>query len=221
MHNMYVHHELVGKHVLGLLFVPAYLQSYVDNALEDFIYSTTHISTFDAPHLKGSAWYRDCQPGFTPPGEEGLFSSLSKITLVEVVADEEEAMQPTPVEKPKRTRGEKAKDGTATELAAHSTAFVVTHSTMKATTKASASPISTAIGSLSIVLSMVLEVASQSDATVPSLQNMKVVAPYASITSFGTIPISASSRMQIWRTSSRSIRWLRSTTQSTFAYKNS
>ena len=60
----------------------------------------------------------DCRPGFTPPGEEALFPSLSSIALVEAVLEEKEASQPAQVVKPKRVRGKKAKDGAASESAA-------------------------------------------------------------------------------------------------------
>ena len=71
--------------------------------------------------------------------------------------------------KPKRVRGKKAKDGTTIEPAAQSTALVVTCSATKAVAEASAVPISEAVGSPSTVPSMVLTVASQSEATIPSL----------------------------------------------------
>ena len=92
--------------------------------------------------------------------------------------------------KPKRVRGKKAKDGAASEPAAQSTALVVTRSATKAAAKALAAPVSTAVGSPSALPSMVLAVASQSEATVPSVQKRKAVAPDASVTSSGAIPIS-------------------------------
>ena len=92
--------------------------------------------------------------------------------------------------KPKRVRGKKAKDGAASEPAAQSTALVVTRSATKAATEASAAPISTAVGSPFALPSMVLAVASQSEATVPSLRKRKAVAPDASVTSSRAIPIS-------------------------------
>ena len=91
--------------------------------------------------------------------------------------------------KPKRLRGKKAKDGAASEPAAQSTALVVTRSATKAAAEASAVPVSTAVGSPSALPSMVLAVASQSEATVPSLRKRKAVAPDASVTSSGAIPI--------------------------------
>ena len=91
--------------------------------------------------------------------------------------------------KPKRVRGKKAKDGAASEPAAQSMALVVTRSATKAAAEASAAPVSTAVGSLSALPSMVLAVASQSEATVPSLRKRKAVAPDASVTSSGAIPI--------------------------------
>ena len=155
------------------------------------MYSAEHVSSFGAPHLKGGAWYLDCRPGFTPPGEEALFSSLSSIAPVETVPEEEEeAAQPTQVVKPKRIRGKKAKEGAASEPAAQSTVPVVTRSATKAAAEASAAPISAAVGSPSTLPSMVLVVASQSEATVPSLRKRKAVAPDASVTSSGAIPIS-------------------------------
>ena len=123
------------------------------------MYSTEHVSSFGAPHLKGGAWYLDCRPGFMPPREEALFSSLFSIAPVEAVPEEEETAQPAQVVKPK-VRGKKAKDGAASEPTAQSTALVVTHSTTKAATEASATPVSTAIGSPSALPSMVLAVAS-------------------------------------------------------------
>ena len=154
------------------------------------MYSAAHVSLFSAPHLKGSVWYLDYQLGFTPPGEEVLFSSLSSVASVEVVVDEDEAAQPAQVEKPKRAWRKKANVGTVAELASQSTALVVTRSITKATAKASVAHLSTTVGNPSTVPSMVLAVASQSKATVPSLQKRKVVAPDASITSSGSISIS-------------------------------
>ena len=154
------------------------------------MYSAEHVSSFGDPHLKGGAWYLDCRPGFTPPGEEALFSSLSSIAPVETVPEEEEAAQPAQVVKPKRIREKKAKEGAASEPAAQSTAPVVTRSATKAAAEASAAPISAAVGSPSTLPSMVLAVASQSEATVPSLRKRKAVAPDASVTSSGAIPIS-------------------------------
>ena len=147
------------------------------------MYSAMHISTFGAPHLRGSAWYLDCRPGFIPPREEVMFSSFSSIVLVEAVADKEEATQPTQAKKPKRAQGKKAKDGTATERAAQSTALVLTRSTTKVAAKASIAHVSIAIGSPSMVPSIVLAVASENEATIPSLRKKKVVAPDASVTS--------------------------------------
>ena len=54
------------------------------------MYSAKHVSSFGAPHLRGEAWYLDCQPGFTSLGEEALFFSLSSIAPIEAVADKEE-----------------------------------------------------------------------------------------------------------------------------------
>ena len=98
-----------------------------------------------------------------------MFSSLSIIAPVEVVPDREEAAQPALVRKSKRVRGKKAKDATTTELAAQSTTLVVTRSATKAVVKASAAPVSIAIGSPPTVPSMVLAIASQSKSTIPSL----------------------------------------------------
>ena len=92
--------------------------------------------------------------------------------------------------KPKRVRGKKAKDGTAIKPTARSAALVVTRSATKAAAEASTAPISTVVGSLSVLPSMVLAVASQSEATVPSLRKRKAVVPDASITSSSAIPIS-------------------------------
>ena len=154
------------------------------------MYSAEHVNSFGALHLMGGAWYLDCRLGYTPPGEEVLFSSLSSITLVEAVPEEEEASQPAQVVKPKRIQGKKAKDGTAIEPSAQSTTLVVTRSATKAVAEASAAPVSTVVGSPSALPSMVLAVASQSEATVPSLRKRKAVAPDASVTSFSAIPIS-------------------------------
>ena len=154
------------------------------------MYSAEHVSSFGALHLRGGAWYLDCRPGFTPPGEEALFSSLSSIAPVEAVPEEEEVAQPAQVVKPKRIRGKKAKEGAASELAAQSTALVVTSSATKAAAEALAAPISAVVGSPSTLPSMVLAVASQSDATISSLRKRKAVAPDASVTSSGAIPIS-------------------------------
>ena len=154
------------------------------------MYSAEHLSLFGALHLRGGAWYLDCRPGFTPPGDEALFSSLSSIAPIEAVPKEEEAAQPAQVVKPKRIRGKKAKDGAASEPTDQSTALVVTRSATKAAAEASAAHVSTVVGSPSALPSMVLAVASQSKATVPSLRKRKAVAPDASVTSSGAIPIS-------------------------------
>ena len=90
----------------------------------------------------------------------------------------------------KRVRGKKAKDGTATEPTAQSTALIITHSATKAIAEASATHVSIVVGSLSALPSMVLAVASQSEATVPSLRKRKAVALDASVTSSSAIPIS-------------------------------
>ena len=190
MHNKYIIFELTAKEALGLHSLPAYLQSYIDDSSEVFIYCAKHVSSFGALHLRGGAWYLDCRPGYTPSGEEALFSFLSSIAPVEAVLEEKEAPQPAQVMKPKRVRRKKAKDGTAIELAAQSITLVVTHSTTKAAVEASAAPVSTTVGSPSALPSMVLAVASQSEATFPSLQKRKAVALDASISSSGAIPIS-------------------------------
>ena len=169
MRNMYIVFELIAKKALRLHALPAYMQSYLDDSFEVFMYSAEHVSSFGAPHLRGGAWYLDCQPGFTPPGEEALFSSLSSIAPVEAVPKEEEAVEPAQVVKSKRVWGKKAKDGAASEPPAQSTALVVTRSAMKAAAEASGALVSIAVGSPSALPSMVLAVASQSEATVPSL----------------------------------------------------
>ena len=83
--------------------------------------------------------------------------------------DKEEASQPAQEMKPKTARGKKANDDTSTEPATQSTAFAVTCSATMDATKASAAPVSAAIGSPPAVPFMVLAVASQNKATVPSL----------------------------------------------------
>ena len=189
MRNKYIFLELIAKKALGLHALPAYMQSYLDDSSKIFMYSVEHVSSFGAPHLRGGAWYLDCRPGFTPLGEEALFSSLSSIAPVEKVPEEEEAAQPAQVVKPKRVRGKKAKDGAASEPTAQSTTLVVTHSATKAIAEASAAPVSTVVGNPSALPSMVLAIASQREATVPSLRKRKAVAPDASVTSCGAIPI--------------------------------
>ena len=82
MRNRYIVFELIAKKALGLHALPAYMQSYLDDSSEVFMYSAEHVSSFGAPYLRGGAWYLDCRPGFTPPGEEALFSSLSSIALL-------------------------------------------------------------------------------------------------------------------------------------------
>ena len=114
------------------------------------------MSSFGTPHLRGGAWYLDCPPGFTPPREEALFSSLSSITPVEAFSEEEEAAQPAQVVKPKRVQGKKAKVGAISEPAAQSTALIVTRSATKAAAEALTAPISTVVGSPSALPSMVL-----------------------------------------------------------------
>ena len=190
MRNRYIVCKLIAKKALGLHALPAFLQSYLDDSSEVFMYSAEHVSSFGTPHLRGGAWYLDCRPRFTPPGEEALFSSLSSIAPVEAVPEEEEAAQTAQVVKPKRVRGKKAKDGATSEPAAQSTALVFTRLATKAAVEALAALVSTAFGSPSALPSMVLAVASQSKATVPFVRKRKVVAPDASVTSSGAIPIS-------------------------------
>ena len=139
--------------------------------------------------------------GYIPPKEEALLSSLSAIALIVPIAYEEEPLQPTVVEKPKRVQGKKGTDGPASAPATQSTvpviqstAHVFTCSATKAAAEASAAPegasISAIIGNPSMEPSMVLLVASQSEATILSLRKRKVAAPDASVTSSGTISIS-------------------------------
>ena len=123
--------------------------------------------------------------------------------------------------KPKRVRRKKANDGAANELAAQSTALVVTRSATKAAAEASAAPVSTAIGSPSTLPSMVLAVASQSEATVPSLQKRKAVAPNASVTSSSAIPISVLIKNADMEDLIKVYQVARSTIQFTFAYRSS
>ena len=100
MRNKYIIFELIAKKAFGLHSLPAYMQSYLDNSSEVFMYSAEHVSSFGAPHLRGWVWYLDCRPGYMPLGEEALFSSLSSIAPVEVVPEGEEAPQPAQVVKP-------------------------------------------------------------------------------------------------------------------------
>ena len=73
-------------------------------------------------------------------------------------------MQPAQVEKPKRSRGKKAKDGTGTEPAAQSTTLVVTRSAMKVAAKTSTTLVSVDVGGPFAVPSIMLAIASQSEA---------------------------------------------------------
>ena len=79
--------------------------------------------------------------------------------------------------------------------AIQSIAPVLTCSTRKAVVEASATPegvlSSAAVGSSSVAHSMVLAMASQSEATIPSLRERKMAVPNASVTSSSIIPISA------------------------------
>ena len=94
------------------------------------------------------------------------------------------------MEKPKRVQRKKGKDGTAIDVATESTTLVVTRSATKVAAEASATLVINIFGSPSVVPTMVLALASQSEATVPSLRKRKVVASVASVTSSSTIPIS-------------------------------
>ena len=60
MRNRYILFELTTKDALGLHSLSAYLQSYMDNFSEVFMYSAEYMSSFGAPHLRGGAWYLDC-----------------------------------------------------------------------------------------------------------------------------------------------------------------
>ena len=124
--------------------------------------------------------------GYTPPGEEALLSSLSTIAPIGPVVYEEEPSQPAPLQKSKRVRGKKGKDGAASAPATQSSApamqstapaiqyttLVLTRSAMKAAAEASAGPegipTTTGVGSLSVAPSMVQPVASHCEATIPS-----------------------------------------------------
>ena len=83
----------------------------------------------------------------------------------------------------------------STALAIQYTAAILTRSATKAVVEASAGPedipTTVGVGSPSMEPSMVQPVASQSETTVPLFRKRKVAAPDASVTSLGTIPISA------------------------------
>ena len=55
MRNRYIVFELIAKKALGLHSLSAYMQSYLDDSSEVFIYSAEHMSSFGAPHLRGRA----------------------------------------------------------------------------------------------------------------------------------------------------------------------
>ena len=95
--NRYVYRELVAKDTLASFFVLVYLQSYVDNFSEVFIYTSEQVERFGLPHLRGAGWYLDCQVGYTPPGKEALLSLLSAIAPIEPIVYEEEPSQPAPI----------------------------------------------------------------------------------------------------------------------------
>ena len=103
---------------------------------------------------------------YTPPEEEAFLSSLSAIPPIEPIVYEEEPLQPALVEKPKKVRGKKGKDGVAfvpatqsSMPAIQSTAPILNHSSTKATVEAFATPegapISANVGSPSVAPSMV------------------------------------------------------------------
>ena len=71
------------------------------------------------------------------------------------------------------------------------TAHVLTRSATKAAVGPEGVPTSAGVGSPSVAPSMVQPVASQSEATVLSFQKRKVAVLDASVTSLGTIPVSA------------------------------
>ena len=52
--NRYVYHELVAKDALASSFVPGYLQSYVDDFFEVFIYTLEQVERFGLPHPRGA-----------------------------------------------------------------------------------------------------------------------------------------------------------------------
>ena len=58
--NKYIPFELTAKDALGLHSLPAYLQWYMDDSSEVFMYSAEHVSSFGAPHLRGEVGYLDC-----------------------------------------------------------------------------------------------------------------------------------------------------------------
>ena len=120
--NRYVYCELVAKDALASFFVPTYLQPYVDDFSKVFIYISEQVERFGLPHLRGAGWYLDCRVGYTPLGEEALLSLLFVISPIEPVVYEEEPSQPAPVQKPKRVRGKKGKDGAASTPATQSSA---------------------------------------------------------------------------------------------------
>ena len=66
MSNRYIAFELIAKKALGLHSLPAYMQSYLDDSSEVFMYFAEYVSSFGAPHLRDGAWYLDCRPSYMP-----------------------------------------------------------------------------------------------------------------------------------------------------------
>ena len=166
--SRFIHRELVHKGAISSAFAPAYFDTYFKPDDEDFIFMKLQVERFPLPHLKAGAWYLDCVGGFMPSMENDLHRFLVENAPVSVVKDEVEPSLAVEVEKEKKKKAMKGKKdkGKAPIAKTPSTANAATCSATKATTEVSAAPDVTGVGSPSMGPLPLLELPSQSEASV-------------------------------------------------------
>jgi hypothetical protein len=62
--------ELLPKGAIQKAHLPMYLETWIDKAPAQCMYTTSQIWAWSLPHLKGIGWCLDCNKGFCPTKEE-------------------------------------------------------------------------------------------------------------------------------------------------------
>jgi hypothetical protein len=62
--------ELLPKGAIHKAHLLVYLETWIDKAFVQYMYTTSQIRAWSLPHLKGGSWYLHCGKGFCPAEEE-------------------------------------------------------------------------------------------------------------------------------------------------------
>ena len=90
----YIYHELIPKQALNFVFLPAYLEEWLDDNSKKFMYTPLQVSQYPSPHLMAAPWYLDCSTSFITMSKQALHIRIVETAPMEMIELDDEEEEP-------------------------------------------------------------------------------------------------------------------------------